>query len=198
LHRFEQLLGAVENIALSSYSGCVYRLIPYKYRNSLLSVAGAVMIGGRYNPPNEFGVLYTCDTQLTANLEVQALFVDKNGRLAGAPRNPDLMLTLSCELRRVIDLRQGTIQEALGTAGDELISNIPSRHVLNPKGQFTPTQILGKACYVSGRVSALIAPSAANTDGFCLGIFPDRLIKGERLAILDSEGSLMETLVGET
>jgi RES domain len=106
LHRFEQLLEAVENVARSSYSGWVYRLISYEYRDSLLAVTGAVKIGGRYNPPKEFGVLYTCDTQLTANLEVEALFVDKNGRLAGAPRNPDLILTLACEMRRVIDLRQ--------------------------------------------------------------------------------------------
>jgi hypothetical protein len=107
------------------------------------------------------------------------------------------MLTLTCELRRVIDLRQRSIREALGTTGGELTLNVPSRHILNPKSQFTPTQILGKACYVSGRISALIAPSAANADGFCLDIFPDRLINGERLSILDSEGMLTETLTGE-
>ena len=74
------------------------------------------MNGGRYNPPNEFGILYTCDSQLTANLEVNALFVDRAGRLVGAPRNPDLMLTLPCELIRVLDLRRLTTQRALGTA----------------------------------------------------------------------------------
>lgn len=197
MHRFEELVRAAENVALGSYAGYVYRIVPYKYRNSLLSVAGAQLSGGRYNPPNEFGLLYTCDTQLTANLEVQALFVDTKGRLAGAPRSPDLMLTLTCVLERVVDLRHKSVQEAFGTTKAELISKLPSRHILNPKGQLTPTQILGKACYVSGEVSALLVPSAANPEGFCVDLFPDRLVKGETLGILDQEGSLTDTLVGQ-
>jgi RES domain-containing protein len=156
------------------------------------------MNGGRYNPPNEFGVLYTCDSQLTASLEVNALFVDQAGRLVGAPRNPDLMLTLTCELLRVMDLRSRATQQAFGTTVDELMSNVPSRHILNPKGQLTPTQILGKACYNAGMVSAVIAPSAANADGFCVDIFPERLVKGEFLSILDSDGSLTDSLTGES
>jgi RES domain-containing protein len=156
------------------------------------------MSGGRYNPPNEFGVLYTCDSQLTAHLEVNALFVDRAGRLVGAPRNPDLMLTLPCELIRVLDLRPLTTQRALGTAVDELISNVPSRHILNPKGQLTPTQILGRACHSAGTISAILTPSAANAEGFCLDVFPDRLVKGEGLSILDSEGSLTDTLAGQS
>jgi hypothetical protein len=134
---------------------------------------------------------------MTANLEVNALFVDQAGRLVGAPRNPDLMLTLTCELLRVMDLRSLATQQAFGTTVDELMSNIPSRHILNPKGRLTPTQILGKACYNAGMVSAVIAPSAANADGFCVNIFSERLVKGESLSILDSEGSLSDSLTGE-
>lgn len=154
------------------------------------------MNGGRYNPPNEFGVLYACDSQLTANLEVNALFVDSSGRLVGVPRDPDLMLTLQCELHRVIDLRQRTVQKALGTSAAELSSNSPSRHILNPQGKLTPTQVLGKACYTYGTISALIAPSAANPEGFCVDVFPERLVKGEFLVVADSGGSLTAKLSG--
>ena len=187
----------IEDVGLQSYSAHVYRLVPYKYRTSLLSTIGARTAGGRYNPPGEFGVLYTCDSPLTANLEVAALFVDPAGQLVGAARDPDLMLTLTCELCRVLDLRVPTVQAALGTNQDEIVSLIHSRHILNAYGQLTPTQILGKACYITGKVSALIAPSAANTKGFCLDIFPDRLVKGERVSILDSQGSLTDQIVGE-
>jgi hypothetical protein len=73
-----------------------------------------------------------------------------------------------------------------------------SAHViLNAHGQLTPTQILGRACYITGKVSALIAPSAANAKGFCLDIFPDRLVKGERVSILDSQGSLTDQILGD-
>jgi RES domain-containing protein len=198
LHNFPDLLRAVEEVPLICFSGFVYRIVPYKYRDSLLSSVGARINGGRYNPPNEFGILYTCDSQMTANLEVNALFVDQAGRLVGAPRNPDLMLTLSCELLRVMDLRCTTTQQAFGTTVNELISNIPSRHIHNPKRELTPTQMLGRACYKAGTVSAIIAPSAANADGFCLDIFPDRLVTGESLSILDSDGSLTDTVAGES
>jgi hypothetical protein len=107
------------------------------------------------------------------------------------------MLTLTCELCRVLDLRIPAVQAALGTNQDEIVSLIHSRHILNANGQLTPTQILGRACYITGKVSALIAPSAANTSGFCLDIFPDRLVKGERLSILDSQGSLTDQIVGD-
>ena len=126
----------------------------------------------------------------------RALFVDPAGQLVGAARDPDLMLTLTCELCRVLDLRVPAVQTALGTSQDEIVSLIHSRHILNAHGQLTPTQILGKDCYITGKVSALVAPSAANTKGFCLDIFPDRLVKGERVSILDSQGSLTDQIVG--
>jgi hypothetical protein len=107
------------------------------------------------------------------------------------------MLTLTCELCRVLDLRIPAVQAALGTNQDEIVSLIHSRHILNAHGQLTPTQILGRACYITGKVSALIAPSAANTKGFCLDIFPDRLVKGERLSILDTQGSLTDQIAGD-
>jgi RES domain-containing protein len=198
LRNLPELLKAIEDIGLQSYSGYVYRLVPYKYRTSLLSTVGAQTVGGRYSPAAEFGVLYTCDSPLTANLEVAALFVDPAGQLVGAARDPDLMLTLRCELSRVVDLRAATVQAALGTNHDEIVLLIPSRHILNARKQLTPTQILGKACYITGKISALIAPSAASTKGFCLNIFPDRLVKGELVSILDSQGSPSGQIAGES
>jgi hypothetical protein len=51
---------------------------------------------------------------------------------------------------------------------------------------------------MTGKVSALIAPSAANSKGLCLDIFPDRLVKGERVSIVDSQGSFTDEIVGES
>jgi hypothetical protein len=107
------------------------------------------------------------------------------------------MLTLTCELSRVLDLRRKASQDAFGTTFEEPTSNIPSRHILNPQGKLRPTQIFGQACYNAGRISALIVPSAANIDVFCFDVFPDRLVRGESLSIVDSQGSLTENLAGE-
>jgi hypothetical protein len=48
------------------------RIVPYQYRDSLLSSVGARRNGGRSHPPNECAVLYPCDSPMMANLEVHA------------------------------------------------------------------------------------------------------------------------------
>ena len=84
--------------------GFVYRIIAERHRDSSLSAIGSVRSGGRYNAPNTFPVLYCADTQMTAMLEVEALFTTADGKLRGAPRDPDLILSVHCELGRVLDL----------------------------------------------------------------------------------------------
>jgi len=123
-------------------------------------------------------------------MEVEALFMTADGRLKGAPRNPDLVLSVQCELRRVLDLTSGEPYARFGTSRDELINSSPSRFILNARGKLTPTQELGAACAISGKISALKVPSAANPAGFCLNMLMDSLITGERVAILDSSGRI--------
>ncbi len=89
----------------------------------------------------------------------------------------------------LVDLRMPEVQEAVGSGGEEVVSLIPSRHILNARGELTPTQILGKARCLACGFSALVAPSAVNPKGFCLDIFVDRLAKGESVSIVDSEGA---------
>ena len=67
---------------------------------------------------------------------------------------------------------------------------------MNARGDETPTQSLGAACSFSGRVSALKVPSAAHKEGYCLDILPDSLLVGERLAIHDQSGRIVEQIEG--
>jgi len=129
-----------------------------------LSAIGAFERGGRFNAPNRFPVLYSADSQLTALLE-DALFVDAEDQSRGAPRNPDLILTLECTLLRVLDLTVADLHADLGTSYEELVSSLPSRFIANARNRETPTQQLGLACFRTGRVSALKVLSAANPNG---------------------------------
>lgn len=86
------------------YEGYAYRVVAEKWRDAPLSGLGSIRAGGRYNAPNTFPVLYCADSQLTAMIEVEALFATADGQLKGAPRNPDLVLTIGCTLSRVVDL----------------------------------------------------------------------------------------------
>jgi RES domain-containing protein len=192
----ERLIRALENAPVAPFSGFVYRTVAERWRDSPLSAIGSVRLGGRYNVPNSFPILYCADSQMTALLEVQALFATADGRLHGAPRNPDLVLSLRCELARVLDLTIDTFYRDLGTTREELIRFTPSRFIANARGEETPTQRLGAACSFSGHISALKVPSAANDAGFCLDVFPDSLLVGETVSILDDSGRISAVVQG--
>ena len=196
MHSPERLLRALEDAPTGPFSGFVYRTVAERWRDSPLSAIGSVRLGGRYNVPNSFPVLYCADSQMTALLEVQALFATADGKLHGSPRNPDLVLSLRCELARVLDLTVDTFYRDLGTTREELISFTPSRFIANAHGEETPTQRLGAACSFSGHISALKVPSAANEAGFCLDVFPDSLLVNETVSILDDSGRISALVQG--
>lgn len=196
MHSTDRLLRTLEHAPVQRFSGFVYRVIAEKYRESPLSTIGSIRSGGRYNAPNTFPVLYCADSQMTAMMEVEALFTTAGGQLQGAPRNPDLMLTLRCELSRVLDLTDRHIYRELGTTQDELVSLTPSRFILNARGGETPTQRMGAACSFSGAISALKVPSAAHKDGFCLDILPDSMLVGEHLSVVDDSARIKDQIHG--
>ena len=171
-----------------------FRVISDRWRDTPLSAIGAFQRGGRYNAPETFPVLYTADSQMTALLEAEALFI--TGQLRGAPRDPDLILTLECDLVRVLDLTVPQLYPNLGTSAEELVSSVPSRFILNAHKRQTSTQQLGMACFRSGRISALKVPSAQNPTGYCLNIFIESLVIGERVAIRDNSGRLKAEING--
>lgn len=196
MHSLDRLVRVLERSPLTPYTGFVYRVIADKWRDAPLSAIGAVQRGGRYNAPNAFPVLYSADSQMTAMMEANALFVTAEGRLEGVPRNPDLILTIKCDLHRVLDLTVPDLYDELGTTREELVSSSPSRFILNARGKETPTQQLGSACSYSGSLSALKVPSAAQPTGFCLNIFLDSLLTGEQISILDESGRIKAKVEG--
>jgi RES domain-containing protein len=197
LYSVEQLIPVLEQTKLSPFSGFTYRVIADRWRSSPLSAIGALHRGGRYNPPGEFAVLYTADSQLTALREVEALFLDADGALHGVPRNPDLLLTLECSLLSMLDLTDAGSLEQLGTSHDELVAESPSRFIENARGRSTPTQQLGAACFRSGHISAIKTPSAANPSGFCIDIFTECMFADESVRVLDDSGVLRAELFGQ-
>lgn len=169
MHSLERLITVLDRVPLTVYSGFSYRVIANRWRDSPLSAIGAFELGGRYNAPQTFPVLYSADSQMTALLETEALFITADGQLRGAPRDPDLILTLEYTLPRVLDLTVPGLYADFGTSGEELVNPVPSRFILNAGNKETPTQQLGSACFRSGRISALKVPSAANPKGVLPG-----------------------------
>ena len=190
------MIAVLEHVPLAACAEPSYRVIADRWRDHPLSAMGSFERGGRYNAPHTFPVLYTADSQVTALLETEALFTTADGQLRGAPRDPDLILTLECSLLRVLDLTVPDLYSRLGTNYDELVSLSPSRFILNARRKLTPTQQLGAACFRSGRISAVKVPSAQNAKGYCLDILIESLVVGERVAILDKSGRLKAEVNG--
>jgi RES domain-containing protein len=195
LHTLERLVRVLEYAPVAPYTECVYRIVADKWRDVPLSPMGSVRSGGRYNVPNSFPVRYCADSQLTAMMEVEALFMTADGQLRGVPRNPDLVLTIQCALTRVVDPTVDTLYSELGTTLDELKSVTPSRFIVNavakrrrPKSSGRPPSV-GTYQRSERPASLILQVSVSN-------IFVDSLLVGERLSILDSSGRIAANVEG--
>jgi RES domain-containing protein len=66
--------------------------------------------------------------------------------------------------------------------------------MLNARGIEAPTQRVGHAASMSERVEAVLYPSTVWPIGACLAIFPERLVPGSSLEVIDPDGILLERI----
>ncbi|MBK9179958.1 MAG: RES family NAD+ phosphorylase [Acidimicrobiales bacterium] len=121
---------------------------------------GARRLGGRFNPPHSFPVLYLCVTrpcvvaELTRRAERQGLDVD-----ALLPRE---LFEISADLDKVLDLTDTATLDALGIAPPDLV-----------REGHRFTQEIGEAAHEHA-FQAIRSPSATGVDN-TLAIFPEKL-----------------------
>ena len=121
---------------------------------------GAQRLGGRFNPPHSFPVLYLCLTrpcvvaELTRQAERQGLNVD-----ALLPRE---LFEISADLDKVLDLTDAATIKALGLTPSDLV-----------REDHRFTQDIGEAAHQQG-LQAIRSPSATGVDSI-VAIFPERL-----------------------
>ncbi len=121
---------------------------------------GARRLGGRFNPPHSFPVLYLCLTrpcvvaELSRQAERQGLGVE-----ALLPRE---LFEISADLDKVLDLADTAILDALGIAPPDLV-----------REDHRFTQEIGEAAHEHA-FQAVRAPSATGVDTI-LAVFPEKL-----------------------
>lgn len=121
---------------------------------------GARRLGGRFNPPHSFPVLYLCLTrpcvvaELTRQAERQGLSVD-----ALLPRE---LFEISADLDKVLDLTDPATLGALGIASADLV-----------REEHRFTQEIGEVAHEHA-FQAVRSPSATGVD-HVLAIFPEKL-----------------------
>lgn len=149
--------------ALGQLSGSALSAIAYRNQARGFdprSGDGARRLGGRFNPPHSFPVLYLCLTrlcvvaELTRQAERQGLDVD-----ALLPRE---LFQISADLDKVLDLTDTATLDALGITPSDLVRE---------DHQFT--QEIGEAANEHA-FQAIRSPSATGVDNV-LVIFPEQL-----------------------
>lgn len=121
---------------------------------------GARRLGGRFNPPHSFPVIYLCATrpcvvaELTRQVERQGLSVD--GFL------PRELYRLTASLTRVLDLTDTEVVAALGLVAEDLVRD--DRSI---------THEIGEAAHEHD-FQAIMSPSATGVDDV-IAVMPENL-----------------------
>lgn len=120
------------------------------------------LVGGRYNPPGEFGALYTSDDEATAWEEIAARF--RREGIRALP--PDMgLLGILVPVGRYADLTDGATQAAWEIDATALTAE-------------APTEAQRNACWVVARsirvVADFLQAPSARAHGMNVPLFPDR------------------------
>lgn len=146
------------------FAGRVHRIALAPYRNRTLSMRGAITRGGRYNPRDYFGCLYTCLRANTAILEMRRYFTVP-------PDCGMVTATIRLRLSRVIDVNSEFLLRLAGLKKADLVA--PT---------YSVTRDLGARAWEAG-FEALLAPSAADPTATNLVLLLDNQLPGWQAAL---------------
>jgi hypothetical protein len=145
---------------------------------NLLYAGGPSLTGGRYTPVGGPEALYLGSSERVANAEWASALKEL---FPGMGLPPKTVFQVKVTVTRLLDVSIGESQAVLGTNSPEL--NCDWKSIKHPA-----THVLGLAVHESRRFSALRYRSTKEPRGHCLLIFPDRLISGERVEVVDPTG----------
>jgi RES domain-containing protein len=155
------LVARIDGHPATPHAGPAYRHQAPQY--DPLSGRGARILGGRWNPPNSFAVLYLGIDRATVIDE----FHRHAARQGRSPTDflPRAFYVYEVDLRDLLDLRDRAYREALNLDDQAIRSD-----------ELSACQRVGEAAHHAGR-EGIIAPSAAGA-GTALAVFLDNLRPG--------------------
>jgi RES domain-containing protein len=155
---------------------------------NFLYANGPVIGGGRFTPKGGARSLYMGESAHTAKLEKRQA---AGFGLVKRKKQPiEVNYALDARLSAVLDLTEPDVADKLETSRSEIVSAWRFR----ADGKTPPTHILGTEVGRSKRFSAIRYPSAANPRGKCIVVFPDQLLAGESVSVLD-EDSIINQII---
>jgi RES domain-containing protein len=160
----QTLVEAIDRLPPTPYRGTAFRHQPPKY--APLSGRGARIVGGRWNPPDSFSVLY-----LGLSREIVRAEFRRHARRQGLALDaflPRSFYRYELSVENLLDLRDEAACAALGLHGAELTGDSVRR-----------CQAVGEAAHFIGR-EGIVAPSAAGA-GTVVALFPDALMPNSEI-----------------
>jgi RES domain-containing protein len=136
--------------------------------------------GARWNPPRSFLTVYTSLDAHTALDEVLAHY--RHYRIPIETAMPRVTVAVRVEINAVLDLTDAAIRSMLKVSKRRMLTE-PWR-AEQAAGREALTQAIGRLAHELG-LEALIVPSAARQGGVNLIMFPDSLVHGSRIEIVN-------------
>ena len=148
-------------------------------RRTLITGQGSRRFGGRWNPPGVC-VVYASFSAETAMAEALA-----TARYYGFPVHhvmPRTFVAVSFKLRRLLDLTDGNTRKKLGISRRRLVET--DWRAENAAEREAITQAVGRLAAAAG-IEALAVHSATPANGENVVVFPDVLLAGSEITILE-------------
>lgn len=153
---------------------------------------GSAASGARFTPRGSFETVYLAGDPITALAEVAGVFIHPQVPAVTLQTQPWVIMSVRGILLSVLDLTDEDVAARLGSNRQELtgawrLAEVETRNV--------PTQMLGHACYQSGRFDAIRYFSSKNSPtGVCVAVFPDRLTGTAFIEVYDPNGNLVQRI----
>lgn len=144
---------------------------------SPLDASGALLFGGRFNPPGIAALYLAATPDLALRESTQSL--TWAGFRAFAPRR---VVCVATRLSRVLDLSVSENAALLGLSLEDLMSDWVQL------GEESPTQAIGQHTFVEG-VEAILFPSRLDPGERNLAVFRDNLLAASRLEVVSEDAA---------
>jgi RES domain-containing protein len=148
----------------------------------IVSGTGAYLAGGRWNPVGDMKVVYLSDTPETATKEALEHF-----RYHGLPISsalPKVIIAVRVRIERSLDLTDPAIAVDLPISIPELLAE--DWRAMMARNVEPASQAVGWAAFAAG-FQGVRVPSRPDPMGTNLLVFPELLVKGSRLEVLNAD-----------
>ncbi|WP_375407124.1 RES domain-containing protein [uncultured Amnibacterium sp.] len=176
-HLDEDLLQRVDHAGYEVVSASAWRHTTA--RRDPMSGAGARLMGGRWNPKDEFSTVYLATPLECCLAELERVALSQNLPTHAFLEVPRVLHEISVKNARLLDLRSEGALLAVGLSEVDVVGSDWNR-----------CQAVGQAAWFVG-LQGLVASSATST-GFVLALFEQRLEPGQT-AILSTSPLTVES-----